>query len=82
MESRYLINNGKSTIGIRAAITLELKGPNYFLEKENYMNFKIYINQVLKELSLSFLKLCVEEKKHMILMNNGSSYHTSKMFMK
>lgn len=70
--------SGRSTIGIWGAITLGLKGPVHFLQKEGRMNSEIYINQVLKQLGLPFFERCVEERGPMIWMNDGAGYHTSK----
>ena len=44
------------------AITLGLKELVYFLQKKRRMNSEIYINQVLKELELPFLKFDVGER--------------------
>lgn len=85
MESQYLkltFKNGRSFIGIWGAITLGLKGPVYFLQKNGRINFEIYINQVLKKLGLPFFKRCVEEKRDMIWMDDGAQYHISKMITK
>ena len=75
MEVRYLkpiFKSGRSSIGIWGAITLGLKGPVHFLQKERRMNSEIYINQVLKELELPFFKRCVEERGDMIWMDDGA----------
>ena len=85
MESRYLkptFKSGRSTIGIWRAITLGLKGPVHFLQKEGRMNSETYINQVLKELGLPFFERCMRERGDMIWMDDGMGYHTSKMTTK
>ena len=55
-----------------------LKGPVHFLQKKRHMNSDIYVNQVLKKLGLPFYERCIEEKSHMIWINDGAGYHTSK----
>lgn len=81
MEYRYLkptFKSGRSSIGIWGAITLGLKGPVHFLQKEGRMNSEIYVNQVLKELGLPFYNHCTQERGPMIWMDDGAGYHTSK----
>ena len=81
MESRYLkptFKSGRTTIGIRGAITLGLKGPVHLSQKEGRMNSDIYVNQVLKELGLPFYERCIRERGYMLWMDDGAGYHTSK----
>ena len=69
MEPRYLkptFKSGRSTIGIWGAITLGLKGPVHFLQKEGRMNSDIYCDQVLDKLGLPFYKRCIQERGSMI----------------
>ena len=82
MEPRYFkptFKSAESFMGIYGAITLGLKGPVHFLQKDGRINSEIYINQVLKELRLPFFKRCVEKRGDMIWMDDGALYHTSKM---
>ncbi len=82
MESWPTFKSRRFSIGILGAITLGLKGLVYFLQKKRRMNSEIYINQVLKELRLSFFKRYMEEKRDMIWIDDGARYHTSKMTTK
>jgi hypothetical protein len=53
-----------------------------FLQKKKRMNFEIYVNQMLKELSLSFYAKCVNEKDYMIYINDEVDYHIFKLIVK
>ncbi len=82
MESRYLkptFKSGRSTIGIWGAITLGLKGPVLFLQKEGQMNSEIYINQVLRELGLPFYERCMRERGDVIWMDDGAGYAVERL---
>ncbi len=46
------------------------------------MNFEIYVNQILKELNLSFYAKCVNERDYMIYINDETNYHIFKLTVK
>lgn len=82
IESQYLkstFKSGKTIIIICGRNALRLKGPVHFLQKKRHINFDIYVNQVLKTLGFLFYEQYIQEKKHMIWINNGASYYTSKI---
>lgn len=81
IESQYfkpIFKSKRFFIGIWRAITLDLKGSVYFLEKNEQINFEIYINQVQKKLELTFFKCCIEKKRDIIWIDDGAWYHISK----
>jgi hypothetical protein len=85
MKCRYLKLTFKSdriTLSIWETITWEIKNSVHFLQKKKRMNFEIYVNQMLKELSLSFYATCVNERSYMIYMNDEIDYHIFKLPVK
>ena len=85
MEARYLkptFKSGRTTLGIRGAITWGNEGQVHFLIKDGRMTSEIYLNQVLKPLGLPFFDAMIEERGSMIWMDNGAAYHTSKLTTK
>lgn len=69
MKSQYLkfiFKNERFYICIWGAITLGLKRPVYFLQKDGRMNSEIYINKILKKLGLLFFKCYIEKRENMI----------------
>ena len=85
MESHYLkpiFKSGWTTLGSWGAITLGKKGPVHFLIKESRMTSQIYIDQVLKSLSLPFYNELNEERGFMVWIYNSTSYNTSKFTTK
>ncbi len=85
MKCRYLKFTFKSDriiLSIWEAISWEIKNSVHFLQKERRMNFEIYVNQMLKELSLSFYAKCVNERDYMIYMNDETDYHIFKLTAK
>jgi transposase len=85
MKCRYLKFTFKSDriiLSIWETITWEIKGSVHFLQKEGRMNSEIYVNQMLKELSLSFYAKCVNERDYMIYMNDEIDYHIFKLIVK
>jgi hypothetical protein len=85
MKCRYLKFTSKSNriiLSIWETITWEIKNSVHFLPKKKRINFEIYVNQMLKELSLSFYAKCVNERDYMIYMNNETDYHIFKLTVK
>lgn len=85
MESQYLkptFKSGKTTMGIWGAILLEKKVLVNFLFKEKRITLQIYVDQMLKQMSLPFYEQQRNTKGFMILIDNRATYHTSKFTMK
>lgn len=81
MESQYLkpiFKSGRTTIDIWRAIALELKGPVHFLQKKKCVKSDVYVHQILKDLQLLFYEKYIQERRHMIWIDNSASYYTSK----
>jgi hypothetical protein len=80
MKARYLkltFKSERSTLNIWEVIALKIKDSLHFLQKDDRMNFEIYVNQMLKELSLSFYERYVRDRDYMIWMNDEIDYHIS-----
>ncbi len=85
MKTRYLkftFKSERSILSIWEIIVLRIKSSLHFLQKNERMNFEIYVNQMLKELSLSFYKRCVKDRDYMIWMNDEIDYHISDYIIK
>jgi transposase len=85
MKERYLkltFKNERSILSIWEVIVLRIKNLLHFLQKDDRMNFETYVNQMLKELNLSFYRRCVRDRDYMIWMNDEIDYHISDYIIK
>lgn len=79
---KLIFKNGQSNIGIWGTITLDLKGLVYFLQKKRCINSEIYVNQILKELSLLFYNCYIKERSPIIWIDNTAGYYILKAITK
>ena len=85
MEAQYLkptFKSERSTLGIWGAIAWGKKRPVHFLIKDGQMTSEIYVNNVLKPLRFLFFEAMIEKRENMIWMDDGATYHTSKLTIK
>jgi hypothetical protein len=85
MKTRYLkftFKSERSILSIWKTIVLRIKNSLHFLQKDKRMNFEIYVNQMLKELSFSIYERYVRDRDYMIWMNDEVDYHISDYIIK